>query len=569
MSLPVRITVNGTSFAPKITLKAGVTATATWDCPSASVTATGLTPALSGLGAGSHDVYLTCADSAGYEAIHEIEEFNVGFSHLDDPGINSLSSAHDWTAQPVTALDGLTYLKGLKYFCAASVGGLSGVLDLSGLTALLNIECYNSGLAGVIINGCGSLVRLVTESNNLTSIDVNGAPALQEFRSAFQDTGKLNIVPFANAYIPSDQHFCARDQILTGLPDLSTTLPRVQELWIWNTRQQGSFAPGSPLLDWILAHSNNYTSANLNGRMTAANSILDLSANELTTIDLTGCTGLKTIYLNDNAFSQATVDSILATVDGWSTSGGTLDLRGNPAPAASTHVTALQGRGWTVQTGPGAASIVQVKAVSGGAGLSFTSTVTAGNSVLYVAGAYTQSSATISASAPTLAGSAVSGQSAAFSPGGTNGLNSPFTSGDGVFLTAWLMPNCPAGNTLAMAISGAAGITGAVAVEIAGLGTGPGFHRSISAVLGTGQELDPGQMGATTIDPVMAFGLGQAYAGVSSYPGAPWTTTQASTPGPVVAYRPGTRTSGGESFNWIAEAANAANPSCAGLLVIG
>ena len=60
--------------------------------------------------------------------------------------------------------------------------------------------------------------------------------------------------------------------------------------------------------------------------------------------------GLVFADLSSNSLSQAGVDGVLATVDGFATSGGTLNLTGNTAPSSTglTHVTALQGRGWTV-----------------------------------------------------------------------------------------------------------------------------------------------------------------------------------------------------------------------------
>lgn len=570
MSLPVIITTTGSTFSPSVALKAGSTGTVTWACPGASITTTGLQPTLSFGSAATRTVYMTVADANGYEAIDQVELFNLGFDHTNDAGTYSLSSSYDWTAQSVSGVAGLHYMTGLKYFLAANIGGLTGTLDFSGLSALLNIELYNSGVTGVVVEGCGSLLRMVLESNNLTTLDINPvASSIREVRAAFQDTGKLTIAPLSNSFFPVDYHFCVRDQILTGIPNLSTVLPGVKELWIWNTRQGGAFTPVSPGLDWVLAHSNNYTSADLTDQMTTANSILDLSANQLATCDLTGCTGLKTITLCDNAFSQSEVNTILTVVDGWGTSGGTLNLSGNPAPSGggSTAKTNLQSRGWTVTTGPGGAVIVQTAHASGGASVSFANPVTPGNTVIYVVGAYTQSSGAISSSAPKLNGSAVTGAAAAFNPGGSAGLNSGFNSGDGVYLTAWMLPNCPAANGLSLTVTGAAGVTGTVAYEVSGIGSSPSFHRAFGTTGATGTGIDAGQMGQTSIAPTVVLGLAQAYAGVSGGPGAPWVNTQANTP-TLTGIRTATEAGGNESFNWL-PTASGSGPWCAGMIVAG
>jgi hypothetical protein len=276
--------------------------------------------------------------------------------------------------------------------------------------------------------------------------------------------------------------------------------------------------------------------------------------------------------LCDNNFSQSEVDTILGVVDGWGTSGGTLNLSGNPAPSSTgnTHKSNLQGRSWTVTTGPGSLSVVQVGTHSGDKEISFTNPVTAGNTVIYIVGAYTPGSGPISSSAPTLNGSAVSGSSAAYNPSGTCGINSyssEYTST--VYVTAWMLPNCPAANGLDMTMSGVSGgISGAVAYEISGLGSSPVWHRAQNATAPFNTVVDPGQIGETTIAPTIALGFAMVYNGLSAGPGAPWVNTEANTP-IWAGYRFLTETGGGESTNWLPVAAGANGPWAAGLAVVG
>jgi hypothetical protein len=166
--------------------------------------------------------------------------------------------------------------------------------------------------------------------------------------------------PLANLY-----HFCIRDQAITNMPDPGTQLPVVQQLWIYNCGQSGTLAPSSSMLFDILAYSNSYTSVDLTNQFPlpaqavpagSATSVprVDMHANSLTSVTLTGCPALLYLDFSSNSLGQAAVDGILAAVDGFSTSNGTLNVggTGNSAPSGTgaTHKTNLTGRGWTVTT---------------------------------------------------------------------------------------------------------------------------------------------------------------------------------------------------------------------------
>ena len=356
MSLPVTITTTGSTFSPKVALASGSTATVTWACPGASITTTGLNPTLSFGSSATRTVYMTVLDSNGYEAIDQVAVFNLGFDHTNDAGTYSLSSSYDYTAQSVSAIEGVRNMAGLQLFMAANIAGLEGTLDFTGLSQLTNIELFGSSVQDIILTGCTALLRLCGEGNKLTALDLNPAgDNAAEIRVAVQQGGALTLAPL-NKPILNDYHWCFRDQTVTNMPDLPVALPHVVELWIWGTGQSGTLTVRSDSVNNLQAYSNSYTSADLANQFPAGRAgYVDLHSNSLTSITLTGCSGIGYLDLHSNTFDQATVDSILATADSWSTSGGTLDLSSNTAPSTTglTHKTNLTNRGWTVTVDAG------------------------------------------------------------------------------------------------------------------------------------------------------------------------------------------------------------------------
>jgi hypothetical protein len=537
----VVITTAGATFSPLVALAAGSSATVTWTCPNVT-TATGLNPTLSFGSTGTRTVYMTVADAAGYDAISQVQTFNIGFNHADDSGRSSLSSSFDYTSQAVTGVSGISNMTGLINFCAANINvanagaDLTGTLDFTGLSQLQHIECFNSRVTAAFVGGCTSLIRYCVEENSMTALNINPMqPNLFDFRSAIQTSNSLAFTPLA---ISAKQlwHYCVRDQIVTGFPDLSL-LPVVENLWTWNTRQSGTIAPVSTVVWSVEAASNDYTTATMTNLFVsskdgAGNAItpdLDLAANSLATATLTGCTALLNIQLQDNNLNQAAVDGVLTTVNGFSTSNGTLRLRGNAAPSGTgtAAATALTGRGWTVTTGAGSIAVVQTAARTSSGTLTFSGTPAAGNSIILVVGAFNNAGG-MSASAPTLNGSPVTGTFAIFNPGAGNGVSSAAQGGNFVFLTAWVLPNVTAANGVAISLAGGASVTGMIAYEVSGLGTAPAASMSKNAAGTASLAVDQGYTAEASNAQQIIIGCSQIYGQTAAAPAAPWTNLNAS-----------------------------------------
>ena len=352
----VTITTTGATFTPVIALVSSSTATVTWTCAGFG-NQTGITPSFSFGSAATRSVNMTVA--GGFGGYADVTVFNVGYDNTQDTGLFSIGPSFNKAPEAISAISGISTLTGLTIFCAADTGCTSA-LDFTGCSALQYIECFGADITGVTLTGCSSLIRCDAEATNISTIDLNPVSStLKDLRAAVLQGGVLTFATLTSP-MAQEYHFCCRENLggLINKP-APAQLPVVQQFWIWDTGETGAFTLASSAATQVEAEGNHYTSADLTGQFPPANGslptaplMLDLSFNALASINLTGCSGLRTISLQHNLLSQAAVDGVLAAVAGWGTSNGTLDLTFNTGPSntglASKAI--LTGRGWTVHT---------------------------------------------------------------------------------------------------------------------------------------------------------------------------------------------------------------------------
>ena len=309
---------------------------------------------------------------------------NIGFDNSDapEPGAPYVSVFPSnlfasLGQQNVTAVSGLALATGLVGF-SASNNPLSSI-DLHGLTALTDFECYQCGnLTSVNVNGDRALLRLEVEATNVASVDLSTTPAMTDFRSA-RNTALSSVNTGASGFLSHIWHWCLnRDQ---NLPQQNIAqFPNLVESYLYNSGQTGTLQTSSTTVAFIDADNcvsatlpfcanspagkaNAYTAINVPnsfpnpppacsltpcGRLTVA-------GNQVTSVNITNDPGLFYLDLSSNPLSSATVDATLNTLNGFGTSGGTVNLL-NTSPAttaSSAAVTALEGRGWNVQVASG------------------------------------------------------------------------------------------------------------------------------------------------------------------------------------------------------------------------
>jgi hypothetical protein len=348
---PPLITTTGATFSPSIGLVANSPATVTWLVNSVPV-ATGTNPTINFGTAATRTVQMNVTVGA-VPAYNQVYSVNFGFDSTLDPGIYSIGPSYNYPPQQVAGMQYVNTLTGLSIFAAMQTN-LTGTMDFTGLTALQFIECYGSLINGVVLTGCTALIRLNVEQTNTSVLDLNPvAGNLYDLRAAGQRGGSLTFTTLS-APLTHLYHFCTMSvsapyHVINKPPP--SQLPVVQQYWTWGDGFTGPFTFDSSAIYDVESFNNNYTSADVTGQFPPGrNGRLNLGLNLITSVNLTGCSGLTNIDLNSNSLDQPNVDAILATVDGWGTSGGFLDLSLNTAPSAAGVASAsnLTGRGWTV-----------------------------------------------------------------------------------------------------------------------------------------------------------------------------------------------------------------------------
>lgn len=343
----VRVTTTGATFNPTVELAAGSTATVSW-VVEGGATVTGTNPTISFGTAAARHVRMSVED-AGADALGEVVTFNLGFNHVDDAGTYNMGSRHDKAAQAVRRVENISRLTGLRRFAAARTT-LVGSLDFTGCSRLQYIECFNSGVQAVNLTGCTSLIRLVVEQTNLSTLDLNPVAAnLRDVRGALQQSGTLTFTPLT-APMAALYHFCVVEQTVVNHPT-PAQLPVVEERWDWNTSQSGVLTSASSAIRSLRASANHYATADLTNQFPAGRGgTLKADHNNLTAITLTGCSGLSDIDLSHNRLGAVAVDAVLALVASWGTGRGSLNLSGNSVPSMNGvgSRAILTGRGWEV-----------------------------------------------------------------------------------------------------------------------------------------------------------------------------------------------------------------------------
>ncbi len=344
----VRITVNGSSFAPSVELAGGSSADVAWYVEETGDIQKGLTPSFTFGTEGVRHVRMAAVNPDGTNALGDIVTFNVGFNHLQDAGKYNIGSGYDYTSQCVTGLSGVNAMKGLVRFLAATPT-LRGALDFGGMRSLQYIECYGAQVSAVNLTGCTSLIRLCMELNDLAALDLNPVSGcLRDLRmSGNQST--VTLTPL-NAPMEKLYHYCAQSERVINHPT-AAQLPVIEEWWDWSSGQTGALIIRSSAINSVITCHNQWTSMDLANQFPEGrNGFVEAYNCNLSEINLTGCAGLTFLDAHGNLLDQSDVDGILEEVLSWGTYDGVLELFDNAPPSdyGMNLVNALQARNWMV-----------------------------------------------------------------------------------------------------------------------------------------------------------------------------------------------------------------------------
>ncbi len=181
-----------------------------------------------------------------------LEELNLSSNKFTSLDFSTFSKLKKLTCENITTLTSLT-----------CTGTALTTLSVYGCSGLKTLNCYNNKLTSLNVYGCSSLQKLDCKSNSsLASISYLDSckPALQELNIRYDHFASLNLSGFNKLkYL-----YCA-DNVLTGLSGFS----------------------------------NNTTLY-----------YLDCSSNQLSSLNLSGCSGLYNVNCNRNSLSSLTLSGL-------------------------------------------------------------------------------------------------------------------------------------------------------------------------------------------------------------------------------------------------------------------
>lgn len=242
----------------------------------------------------------------------------------------------------------------LKLWCSSY--NMIDSLNFNDFINLETIEYYNStAFQYISLENTTNLKRLCAEENVLQTLDLSGCTALQDIRVSMNDLTdmifRIGITQFT--------HICFRDNPQITNPTLFSNMenyPLISELFIKSTNQNGILSIHRTFDNSInfMAHDNYYTTIDFLGAFQDETgwAEIHLANNIINTINIDGCDQIKHLDLNPNNLSSESVDDVLQNFDGFGTTNGYIDLRGNATPTSIgfAYASSLEAKNWIVLT---------------------------------------------------------------------------------------------------------------------------------------------------------------------------------------------------------------------------
>ena len=192
-------------------------------------------------------------------------------------------------------------------------------IDMSGCTALTELNCYDNWLTAVDVSGCTGLTTLILQKNRLTSLDVSGCTALTLLNCQSNRLTSLDVS--GNAALT--KLGCYNNQLTTldvsknaALTELECTVNQLTTLDLSkNAALSYLECSGNPLttldvsknadLSSLICNGNQLTTLDVSNN--TALGYLSCSSNQLTSLDVSKNTALSTLYCRNNQMTSLDV----------------------------------------------------------------------------------------------------------------------------------------------------------------------------------------------------------------------------------------------------------------------
>lgn len=247
----------------------------------------------------------------------------------------------------ITDINGLLTCSSIQDF--QCLNNQLALLDVHGLTTLLNLDCDTNPLTSLNVTGCTSMTDLASHHSSLNNLDLHTCVALINLDCGNSllgaAGGTLNLTG------------------LTSLQSLTCDHNQLTNLDLSTCTAIGGLAANNNLLSALdltncaaLVYADVYENPSLSsldcGGLTSI-TYLDAHSCAIATLDVSGCSSLALLDANTNSMNSAMVDSTICALDSTGVINGILNITSNSAPGAAGLVCAANldpGKGWTVTT---------------------------------------------------------------------------------------------------------------------------------------------------------------------------------------------------------------------------
>ena len=275
-------------------------------------------------------------DDGTVEAIYNPGDIAVINAMIDNNGLKWTKAPADGSSVPADwaiILDGMDIKSGVAWLDDAinkRIIGLSvpnqsltGDLDVSSLTYLQYLYCYQNQLTSLDVSGLTGLIGLDCHSNNLISLDVHGFTNLQILQCNNNNLISLNVSGLINLY----RLVCAFNS-LTSL-DVSSLTNLTYLDCGYNNSLTSLNVTGLTKLEWFDCESSSLTSfdasrftnlqylgfqgsklASLNVKGLTKLYALDCGYNNLTSLDISGLTNLNRLVCAGNSLTSLNLSGL-------------------------------------------------------------------------------------------------------------------------------------------------------------------------------------------------------------------------------------------------------------------
>jgi hypothetical protein len=344
----INFTHTGSSFSPQIAV--GPDARIRWYFPDGS-TSESTTPSVDFGTAGTRISRLSVAPWSKLLAI------NVGYDGIDGgsgwDNSNGTLLQNPLPQQNVISVENLPLAQKLQEI-ACNYNPM-GTLDLYGLPNLRRVDAYGSNLGSISVSGSPVLDRLNVEDAGISGeLDLTGCSNLGDIRCSRQSITNIIWPSPSSLY-----HICCHSNpFIEGIfpSDLAAAFPYLKDFYFFWTDYTGHMDASNLFPAGRLGQFRGY-------------------GNNITSIDISNCSGLTSVQFNDNNFNQAAVDNIFVTMDSFGISSSspywTIEVGGigNSPPSATgvSAISSLESRGWVCVYNAGTSYVVKqyAPAVSG------------------------------------------------------------------------------------------------------------------------------------------------------------------------------------------------------------